>query len=1038
MKVHSAKILTQKDLEKEFIAISKLFVGKETEHNWEKRDAAIRQLRETLHSTHFEEWKSTFVRGIHDVASDVIKTIHSLRSSVALEGLALISDISLLIGECLDLYTIETILTNLLKCCSTTKKIIVSKSNEVTSQFLSRTNYHFKVVSILCKNISDKNTQVRQSSALFLKTVLQTHGQKEQTKLAIGKAESTALIHQSLNKGLSDASPSVREACRQAYWTYHEYWPNEAKKLCITIDTVALRQLEKSNKGKKISPIPLFNRSNSSSSISTTSSSSSKPPTLKRASSNSEVDGKKHHSIPAVSIEVKKNLSIQKLTRLSHISHVSAPTAPVAYKLNRQLSTTHARSQRQTKSDFHHRSALESASILNMLKSNDTNQRCNGIRKLSEKLHNTVYNPSGSISLPPDVPSKLNLLPILMDYISRKDLELEVYQTLMSWESLAGIFVYVMSLNYYAPTLIIADQQCKSSQSKRSDMTAVFSKGLARMKLFLKRNDPGLVMKLLNLLKSTENVQKSKQLDSSVKRDILLFPINKEHLQVGLLEWIDQLACDYLGLAQDEDMETLMEGSRWLNASLQTTTAERWFDVDENVKQLTDYVVHMTTADSTKHQELLQPALQKLIEHLKMINATVFDDVVQSANKDPKVAENSLLQNVLRSIMEEQSTDSVALEDLPDEMMIQDMDFSVMDKLNELDEYNASTGMTQELSNIRINPQVHYINNTSHQNNTSLQIQDIEAVEKKSSTSAMPIVHPPDSPKPSVVLQQEKIETPVDSPEIMPQKIETRTTRVKNSRPASSPSVSVDDRHYVKKQKHVHEQSTETTSAEADQNPTREKLSIDASIKLDMLQSGIARIRSNQVDEALLLRLQRLSNDTPIQDIYNIEDGCKFWLNDYAEPFRSLLSGVTKYLADEETQDPILRIEAVQLIKKMIICQRALFLRFAKVITKGHAHQIYYVLKTLLKETTDIYSNISVVAEDAISQLLSIYSPEVSLKLLQDVANHFTEATHIPNTQTNHQPLGVLFSYVSKVAPDASNITLDQFLKKGVADLLSN
>ncbi|CEI89263.1 hypothetical protein RMCBS344292_03629 [Rhizopus microsporus] len=628
MKVHSAKILTQKDLEKEFIAISKLFVGKETEHNWEKRDAAIRQLRETLHSTHFEEWKSTFVRGIHDVASDVIKTIHSLRSSVALEGLALISDISLLIGECLDLYTIETILTNLLKCCSTTKKIIVSKSNEVTSQFLSRTNYHFKVVSILCKNISDKNTQVRQSSALFLKTVLQTHGQKEQTKLAIGKAESTALIHQSLNKGLSDASPSVREACRQAYWTYHEYWPNEAKK------------------------------SNSSSSISTTSSSSSKPPTLKRASSNSEVDGKKHHSIPAVSIEVKKNLSIQKLTRLSHISHVSAPTAPVAYKLNRQLSTTHARSQRQTKSDFHHRSALESASILNMLKSNDTNQRCNGIRKLSEKLHNTVYNPSGSISLPPDVPSKLNLLPILMDYISRKDLELEVYQTLMSWESLAGIFVYVMSLNYYAPTLIIADQQCKSSQSKRSDMTAVFSKGLARMKLFLKRNDPGLVMKLLNLLKSTENVQKSKQLDSSVKRDILLFPINKEHLQVGLLEWIDQLACDYLGLAQDEDMETLMEGSRWLNASLQTTTAERWFDVDENVKQLTDYVVHMTTADSTKHQELLQPALQKLIEHLKMINATVFDDVVQSANKDPKVAENSLLQNVLRSIMEEQSTDS--------------------------------------------------------------------------------------------------------------------------------------------------------------------------------------------------------------------------------------------------------------------------------------------------------------------------------------------------------------------------------------------
>ncbi len=86
------------------------------------------------------------------------------------------------------------------------------------------------MISLLCKNTNDKNIQVRKSSAVFLKTILQTHGVKEHTRLAIGKPEISPLIQQFLMKGLSDASPAVREACRQAYWAYHEHWPNQAKK----------------------------------------------------------------------------------------------------------------------------------------------------------------------------------------------------------------------------------------------------------------------------------------------------------------------------------------------------------------------------------------------------------------------------------------------------------------------------------------------------------------------------------------------------------------------------------------------------------------------------------------------------------------------------------------------------------------------------------------------------------------------------------------------------------------------------------------
>lgn len=319
-------------------------------------------------------------------------------------------------------------------------------------------------------------------------------------------------------------------------------------------------------------------------------------------------------NIPPTSAEVQRNLNI-KASRLSHMSSASAPSSSIAHALkSRPLSP------RRTQSEFHQQSVVASASLLHMLKSSDTQMRCKGIHLLSDRLKNTDYTPTSLTTiLPPDVPSKIDLLPILMDFLTRQDLDIEIYQTLMSWESLAGIFVYVLSVNYYCPTLIIAAQH---KSTKKFEITSIFSKGLLRVKMFLKRNDPLLAKRLLDILQSINGDQKL--LDASVKQDLQLFPSYKQDLQCGLLNWMNEILCDYVGLAEDEDAEILMEGSQWLNVTGDGSCAEEWFDTTQNVQSYVSFVVDALL--TTKPHDVTYPLLCGMARNLKIANQRVFEN----------------------------------------------------------------------------------------------------------------------------------------------------------------------------------------------------------------------------------------------------------------------------------------------------------------------------------------------------------------------------------------------------------------------------
>lgn len=269
--------------------------------------------------------------------------------------------------------------------------------------------------------------------------------------------------------------------------------------------------------------------------------------------------------------------------------------------------------------------AKEASELHAMLKTDNTQVRCQGIHLLSTRLKKMDYAPTSIYtSLPSDVPSKIDLLIILMDLITRKDLDTEVYEALMGWESIAGIFVYLMSLNYYCPTLIIASHQDHAGIQK------IYSQGLIRVKMFLKRNDPLLPQRLLDILKSITGEQKL--LDASVKKDLMVYPAYKQILQCGLLTWMNEILSDYVGLAEDEDTDILEQGTPWLHVN-EGSSAEEWFDTAKNIKSYAEFVIE--TLVTTTHSDDTFPLLCQLARKLKLANPRVFShETVGSPNEE--------------------------------------------------------------------------------------------------------------------------------------------------------------------------------------------------------------------------------------------------------------------------------------------------------------------------------------------------------------------------------------------------------------------
>ncbi|KAI8082142.1 clasp N terminal-domain-containing protein [Thamnidium elegans] len=592
----------------------------------------------------------------------------------------------------------EIILSNLMKCSVVTKKLISTKVMEVTIVFLSNTPFYPKMITMLCNSMKEKNVQLRQLCCTYIQTILKTHGSQESVRAIVEKSDTSFSIDNFLKKELVDASPTVRDACRSLYWTYSQYWPEKAKRVYDMLDLPTQKALGRSKPMECISSAtsstrlvktPLLKRSaseRSSVSKNTSVPLSSRAVPVKRSPSfpgpgsssfsglsslpsyarpvapkstlirsiSSPVAPKR---VPTLSKQLKQKPAATATTLKTTAATTAVKTTTAAKSLpitaakvtatttttsSTTATTLTATSTTLNKSLLSHRPSLsqrkedlEAMSLLSMLKDNSSHIKSKGIRLLAERIKDVPYEPTLTTTLPSNVPKKIDILPLLMDLLSRKEFDSEIHQTLMCWECITSIFTNIFSLRHYGPTLIIADQQQRQypNSDKRMKVWKTYSKGLRRLKMFLKRNDTLLAERLLSILTSVKSTEQ-KLLDASIKHDLRLNPSHQGSLEVGLLKWMNELLHDYIGLPEDEDEELLVEGSDWLDNS-DGIIAEQWFDTSAHMKSYVSFVVDMLF--ETNENDEKYPLLCCMIRNLKLANQKVFERELDQLDRKQKI-----------------------------------------------------------------------------------------------------------------------------------------------------------------------------------------------------------------------------------------------------------------------------------------------------------------------------------------------------------------------------------------------------------------
>ncbi|KAI7902943.1 clasp N terminal-domain-containing protein [Cokeromyces recurvatus] len=1109
---NNIKINSLKELEAFFSDTNKLFEEKENEENWNKRDKAVRDLRSLLNNEDYlRKWRANITKCLHDGIYSYIKSIDTLRSSVVIEGLSLISDIGKAIGYGLDLYTMEIIVINLLKLSNNSKKLIASKVLEAANMFFLFTNFYSRIFVMLCKTINDKSTQVRQFSANCLKTMLSTHGSKETVQSIIEKPEVNLHINNFLMKGLVDASPAVRDVSKQIYTIYGTYWPIQAQKLTKTFDVTMQRQLKipntataTSKTSRRYSPYTLGARSKSLSSLSSPSSkianntskalSSSQPssstsnhPILKRSpsdhspfgpESSSEYSAQSTETITKL-INVDDEKSVK--GRLSSTSNVSTPPTDISHKV-KTIQAASTIPPRRAQSEPRNKFAISASRILTMLKSRDPANNCKGLQVLSEKLQDIIYKPSSLSTLPTCVPSK-----DIIEHLLKRMIKLprqtisnnkeKLYKALMSWESLAGVFVLCVPLKSFIPYLIIADQELKANgdSQKNKSILKLYSKGLERMKLFLKRHHPSLPEELLNILKSVNNMKGKNtvnQLDIATinkqqQQQQQQFTLSElDYLQCGILEWMNDVVLDN----NHEDQELLLEGSKWLNISLNNEPITDWFKKEANVRLYMHLLVD-TIMNIPHTSEKETSYLSNMTNYLKAINEHIFQEVTITLNKFQMNLLSAFLslkqtssfepkeENEFMSDMNEQIESNDTKTNTNDNNAFYEDDYSIQDTTTTITSNNNESNTDNLI--MQQSPELSIVNNDISivDRSTNEQQKDTCAshnATREASLNASQEASLVASQEASLVASQEASLVASQEASLVASQSQTIVKEEKepNNKVAQKETIT------VAKCEQTNRNVDDFTSSNPIINPgpdlnnntivnsvpqaSNKRSSSTALDKQELEQEESRRrkqqkvMKHNDNYEDLLQVFINTSKINPenidIQMLYKIEWSLlSVWKKKTEQNLLfPLLQQLIDYIQSKPVKDCHLR--ALKIIQKLLTSQSLLFKQLENQIFKKEGqNNECIIIQELCSMILDILEDndcvISYTAKNILNSLFSNFSPDISLQLAQQYS-----ASCISLDKSI--PLGVLLTEISIIATKVAAANLSSFLDKGLAEIL--
>lgn len=231
---------TAADLEYILQTLAQTFSGKETENNWQARERATLRIRGLLQGGAHREFPEAFVAGMHGIMDGVLRTLATLRTTLALHVIALVRHLALELGVELE-RELEAVLAALLRMAGGTKKIVASASQVGAATVLACIPLRIAHLHMLSVGISDKNAATRVHMCRHLGLVLGVHAGRKHALETHGGVE---MIEKMLEKALGDPTLEVRNAARETYMAYHRLWSARADALLTVLAPSARRQLQ--------------------------------------------------------------------------------------------------------------------------------------------------------------------------------------------------------------------------------------------------------------------------------------------------------------------------------------------------------------------------------------------------------------------------------------------------------------------------------------------------------------------------------------------------------------------------------------------------------------------------------------------------------------------------------------------------------------------------------------------------------------------------------------------------------------------------
>ncbi|UZJ56655.1 hypothetical protein CBS101457_005975 [Exobasidium rhododendri] len=239
-------IASQWDLERTMSAMLPYFEGKETEHNWLTREQSIVKMRGMLKTGVHESFREGFFAAIKQIHEGILKATASLRTTLSMHGLQLITELAQNMREDLDGLA-ETFVTSLVKMAGFTKKIVANASQKAVQSILRYVSYRHKLLELIWQTLHDKTVATRGFMCGHLITILETHGKLH--KHAIEGHGGLEIIEKFCKKALPDQNPDVREKARTALYKIETIWPAVGVSIVDSLDAAIRKQVE-SNRGK--------------------------------------------------------------------------------------------------------------------------------------------------------------------------------------------------------------------------------------------------------------------------------------------------------------------------------------------------------------------------------------------------------------------------------------------------------------------------------------------------------------------------------------------------------------------------------------------------------------------------------------------------------------------------------------------------------------------------------------------------------------------------------------------------------------------